>query len=91
MLEQYDNTWVLFARNHINLDIFNFADGTWQAGLLTFLHAHTGIDLLRKPVEADQFQVLNLMLIIVLVPAGAMCWHLLAKCPESCCGQPTRC
>ena len=80
VLEQYDNTWVLFARNHINLDIFNFADGTWQAGLLTFLHTHTGIDLLGKPVEADQFQVLNLMLIIVLVPAGAMCWHLLAKC-----------
>jgi POT family proton-dependent oligopeptide transporter len=79
VLEQYDNTWVLFARDHVDLNVFDYAPGTWQAGLLTFLRERLHLKVFGEPLAADQFQVLNPILVMVLVPLVAVVWRLLAR------------
>jgi len=79
VIEQYDNTWVLFTRKHIDLYLFDFPPGSWQAGLVSFLENRFHVTLLGQPLVADQFQVLNPILIMVLVPLAMIGWHLLAR------------
>ncbi len=79
VLEQYDNTWILFARDHIDLNVCDFAPGTWQASLLTFAGDHLGVNLLDLHLVADQFQVLNPIFVMVLVPIVAIVWRRLAR------------
>jgi POT family proton-dependent oligopeptide transporter len=57
VMEQYDNTWVHFARDHVDLKF----------------------GLIGKPLDPDQFQSLNGVFIIVLVPIVAVVWHMLAR------------
>jgi POT family proton-dependent oligopeptide transporter len=79
VLEQYDNTWVLFARDHIDLNVFDFADGTWQSSVLGWIAEHLRLDLRGKPLSPDQFVVLNALLVVVLVPVAAVVWRLLRR------------
>jgi len=79
VLEQYDNTWVLFARDHINLNVFDFADGTWQATALGWIAEHFHLDLRGKALAPDQFQVLNPVFVVTLVPVAAVVWRLLRR------------
>jgi POT family proton-dependent oligopeptide transporter len=78
VLEQYDNTWVLFARDHINLNLFDYPAGSWQATVLLWLRDRVGLDLM-KPFSPDQFVVLNPVLVVVLVPLVTVGWHVLAR------------
>jgi len=79
VIEQYDSSWILFARDHVDLNIFDFAPKTWQFGLLTLLGRRFHINLLGTPLVADQFQVLNPIFVMVLVPVVAIVWRLLAR------------
>jgi POT family proton-dependent oligopeptide transporter len=79
VLEQYDNTWVLFARDHIDLNVFDFAEGTWQASALSWIADHLHLDLRGKPLAPDQFQVLNAVLVVVLVPVVTIIWRYLRR------------
>jgi proton-dependent oligopeptide transporter, POT family len=79
VIEQYDNTWILFARDHVNLNIFDYAPDTWQAAVLGFVHHYLHVDLLGKPLVADQFQVLNAIFVVLLVPVVAVVWRLLDR------------
>jgi dipeptide/tripeptide permease len=79
VLEQYDNTWVLFARDHVDLNVFDFAPGTWQSNILVWIRDHWHLDLMAGPLSADQFQVLNPILVVVLVPLVTIGWHVLAR------------
>ncbi len=74
VLEQYDNTWVLFARDHIDLDVFKFAEGTWQAGIVGWIRDHLHFDP-AKPLAPDQFQMLNPILVVILVPIVTLVWR----------------
>ena len=79
VIEQYDSTWILFARDHVDLNVFDYAPGTWQAGLLTVLRQRLHVKAFGEPLMADQFQVLNPILVMVLVPLVAVVWRLLAR------------
>jgi dipeptide/tripeptide permease len=79
VLEQYSTIWTLFARDHLQLNMFDYAEGTWQANALAMLRDYLHIDLAGKQVAADQFQFLNGLLIIILVPSITMIWNLLAR------------
>ncbi len=79
VLEQYDNTWVLFARDHIDLNVFDFAEGTWQATALAWIADHLHLDFQGRPLAPDQFQVLNPILVVVLVPVATVVWRLLRR------------
>jgi dipeptide/tripeptide permease len=79
VLEQYDNTWVLFARDHIDLNVFNFPPDTWQSNSLLWIRDHLHLDLTAGPLAPDQFQVLNPVLVVVLVPLVTIFWRLLRR------------
>jgi len=79
VLEQYDSTWILFARDHVDLNVFDFAPDTWQTGFLALLRDRLHINLLGTSLVADQFQVLNPIFVVVLVPVVAVAWRLLAR------------
>jgi dipeptide/tripeptide permease len=79
VIEQYDSTWILFARDHVDLNVFDYAPGSWQASILNGLRQYLHINILGKPLVADQFQVLNPILVMVLVPVVAVIWRLLAR------------
>ena len=78
VLEQYDNTWVLFTQKHIDLYLFDYPPDSWRAGVVSFLENRFHVTLLGQPLVADQFQVLNPILIMILVPLAMIGWHLLA-------------
>jgi proton-dependent oligopeptide transporter, POT family len=79
VIEQYDNTWVHFARDHVELNVFDFAPGTWQASVVNFVQERCHVNLAGTPLDPDQFQSLNAIFIITLVPIIAVVWHLLAR------------
>jgi dipeptide/tripeptide permease len=79
VIEQYDNTWVHFARDHVELNVFDFAPGTWQASVVNFVHERCHVNLAGTLLDPDQFQSLNAIFIITLVPTIAIVWHLLAR------------
>ncbi|MCC6125501.1 MAG: MFS transporter [Pirellulales bacterium] len=79
VMEQYTTIWTLFARDHLNLNMFDYAEGTWQWNALVTLRDTFNINLIGKQVAADQFQFLNGLLIIILVPSIAVIWNRLAR------------
>jgi proton-dependent oligopeptide transporter, POT family len=79
VLEQYTTIWTLFARDHLNLNMFDYAEGTWQWNFLAMLRDKLNINLLGKQVAPDQFQCLNGLLIIILVPSITVFWGILAR------------
>lgn len=79
VLEQYDNTWVLFARSHTDLNVFDYAPGSWQCGTLTWMHDHLHLNLMGRSLTPDQFQVLNPILVVLLVPLVTIAWRVLAR------------
>ena len=79
VLEQYDSTWILFARDHVDLNVFDFSPETWQGSVVAFLRDRLHIELLGRPLVADQFQALNPIFVMVMVPVIAVVWRLLAR------------
>ncbi len=79
VLEQYDSTWILFARDHVDLNVFDFSPETWQGSVVAFLRDRLHIELLGRPLVADQFQALNPIFVMVMVPVVAVVWRLLAR------------
>jgi dipeptide/tripeptide permease len=80
VLEQNASTWTLFARDRLDLNVFDYAPGTWGWKVLVVLRDYLHINLIGAQLPADQFQALNPVLVILLVPPITMLWHLLARC-----------
>ena len=62
----------------MDLNVFDYAPGSWQWRLLTVLRDTLDVDLIGKPLVADQFVVLNPIFVMVLVPLITIGWHMLA-------------
>lgn len=79
IFDQSATTWTLFAKDHLALDVFDHAPGTWQHSLLQFARDRLGIDLFGVSVPPDLLQAINPVLIILLLPPITLLWHYLAR------------
>lgn len=79
IFDQSASTWTLFAKDHLALDVFNHAAGTWQHSVLAWLRDSLGIDLFGVSLPPDLLQAINPLLIILLLPPITMLWHWLAR------------
>jgi POT family proton-dependent oligopeptide transporter len=79
IFDQSATTWTLFAGDHLNLNIFDFAEGTWQWNCMVFMRDRLNIDLFGYKLPPDLIQNLNPVLILILLPPITMLWHLLPR------------
>lgn len=79
IFDQSASTWTLFARDHLDLDIFSPSQDTWQFGLQEWLKTHWGWDWFGHQLAPDQIQSLNPLLIVLMLPPVTMFWHFLTR------------
>jgi len=77
--DQSASTWTLFARDHLDLNIFTYEPGTWHHGCLEWTRDRVGLDLLGKRLPPDLLQSINPLLILLLLPPITLLWHLLPR------------
>jgi len=78
IFDQSASTWTLFARDHINLKVFDHPEGTWQFRTMELARDYLHVDLFGTELAPDQIQGLNPILIILMLPPITLLWHFLA-------------
>ena len=79
IFDQSASTWTLFARDHLNLNVFDYAEGTWQWTILDFIRNYIGVNLIGYQLAPDQIQGLNPILIVLFLPPITILWHILDR------------
>ena len=79
IFDQAESTWTLFARDHLNLNIFDFQQETWQYRAMEYAKENLHVDLFGYKLAPDQIQGLNPILILILLPPVTLLWHFLDR------------
>ena len=79
IFDQSASTWTLFARDHLNLNVFDYSEGTWQWSILDSIRNNLGINLIGYQLAPDQIQGLNPILIVLFLPPITILWHVLDR------------
>lgn len=79
IFDQASTTWTLFARDGLQLKIFDYAEGTWQWSTLAWIRDTMHLDLIGITLAPDQLQGLNPILIVLLLPPITIMWHVLGN------------
>ncbi|HEY4761907.1 MAG TPA: oligopeptide:H+ symporter [Thermoguttaceae bacterium] len=77
IFDQSASTWTLFARDHLNLNVFDHPEGTWQWRAMALARDYLHVDLFGYQLAPDQIQGLNPILIVLLLPPITIFWHVL--------------
>ncbi len=78
IFDQSASTWTLFARDNLDLNVFDYQEGTWQWRTMAAARDYLHINLFGTQLTPDQIQGLNPVLILLLLPPITVLWHLLA-------------
>jgi dipeptide/tripeptide permease len=79
VFDQAESTWTLFARDHLNLNIFDYQQGTWQWKAMEIARDNLHVNLFGYKLAPDQIQGLNPIFIVLLLPPVTILWHLLDR------------
>lgn len=77
VFDQAESTWTLFARDHLNLNVFDYGQGTWQWKAMETARDYLHVNLFGYKLAPDQIQGLNPIFIVLLLPPVTLLWHLL--------------
>ena len=79
IFDQAESTWTLFARDHLNLNVFDCSEGTWQWKAMDAAKDYLHVNLFGYKLAPDQIQGLNPIFIVILLPPVTLLWHLLDR------------
>ncbi|MGA2061581.1 MAG: hypothetical protein ABSG67_13945, partial [Thermoguttaceae bacterium] len=77
--DQAESTWTLFAKDHLNLNVFDYGEGTWQMKAMETVRDYLHVNLIGYKLAPDQIQGLNPIFIVLLLPPVTLLWHLLDR------------
>ncbi len=79
IFDQAESTWTLFAKDHLNLNVFDYGEGTWQFKAMETTRDYLHVNLIGHKLAPDQIQGLNPIFIIIMLPPVTLLWHLLDR------------